>query len=138
MTLASRFFWLFCGLAVCCSATARADDQPRPDLVFLLIGQSNMAGRAPLAAGDDAVFPGAWLLNDKAEWEPAQNPLNRYASNRKELSMQRISPGDGVLRRLREALPKKRIGIISNARGGSSIEEWAADQPLYVLRPDVH
>ena len=102
-----------------------------PDVIFLLIGQSNMAGRAALADGDDKPLPNIMLLNEKNLWIPATNPLNRFASDRKKLSMQRIGPGDGFARRLNQALPGKQIGLIVNARGGSSINEWAKGKPLY-------
>ena len=102
-----------------------------PDVSFLLIGQSNMAGRAALADGDDKPLPNIMLLNEKHTWIPATNPLNRFASDRKKLSMQRIGPGDGFARRLNQALPGKQIGLIVNARGGSSINEWAKGKPLY-------
>ena len=80
-----------------------------------------MAGRAALADGDDKPLPNIMLLNEKNLWIPATNPLNRFASDRKKLSMQRIGPGDGFARRLNQALPDKQIGLIVNARGGSSI-----------------
>ena len=103
----------------------------RPDMVFLLIGQSNMAGRAPLANTDKNPLPGILLLSDQGRWISATNPLNRFATDRKNLPMQRIGPGDGFARRLHQAFPGKQIGLIVNARGGSSIEQWAKGQPLY-------
>ena len=95
-----------------------------PDLVFLLIGQSNMAGRAPLEAEDKTPIEGVMLLNADGTWEAANNPLNRYATDRKKISMQRLGPGDGFARTLHTALPDKSIGLIVNARGGTKIDEW--------------
>jgi hypothetical protein len=108
-----------------------ADESAGPEAVFLLIGQSNMAGRAALDAEDREPIPGAFLLDDQGKWEPATNPLNRYATDRKVLGMQRLGPGDGFARRLRRELPERTIGLIVNARGGTSIEQWAKGQPLY-------
>ena len=108
-----------------------AEPSPTPDLVFLLIGQSNMAGRASLADSDSKALPNVMLLDNRNHWIPATNPLNRFASDRKKLSMQRVGPGDGFARRLSQALPGKQIGLIVNARGGSSINAWAKGQPLY-------
>ena len=102
-----------------------------PDRVFLLIGQSNMAGRAPLEQGDDAPIPGVFLLDDKGKWEPARNPLNRYATDRKDLKMQKIGPGYGFALAMRKADPKRTVGLLVNARGGSKIEQWAKGQKLY-------
>jgi hypothetical protein len=102
-----------------------------PDLVFLLIGQSNMAGRAPLEDADKPPIEGVMLLNAEGTWEAATNPLNRYATDRKEISMQRLGPGDGFVRTLHRELPEKSIGLIVNARGGSNIDLWKPGQPLY-------
>lgn len=111
----------------------RADDaDTKPDLVFLLIGQSNMAGRAALEEGDEKPITNVMLLDDKGQWIPATNPLNRFATDRKVLSMQRISPGAGFAHEISAKLPDKTIGVISNARGGSSIQQWGKGQPLYV------
>lgn len=130
---ARRRCLLSVGLLFLCSVPQlNAQDAPEPQAVFLLIGQSNMAGRAPLEAGDDAPIDGAWLLDDKGAWLPAASPLNRFATDRKVISMQRIGPGDGFVRRLRELKPDLKIGLVVNARGGTKIEEWGADQKLYV------
>ncbi len=108
-----------------------AQDSPSPDKVFLLIGQSNMAGRAALEKGDDHPIPRVLLLDDKGKWIPATNPLNRFATDRKVLSMQRISPGAGFAKVMSKAFPDAPIGLISNARGGTSVEQWQKGQPLY-------
>ena len=50
--------------------------------VFLLIGQSNMAGRAKLKAGDDKILKDCQLWNGKS-WEDAKAPFNRYSTHRK-------------------------------------------------------
>lgn len=102
-----------------------------PDLVFLLIGQSNMAGRAPLEEDDQASLAGVMLLDAEGKWEVATNPLNRYATDRKTVKMQRLGPGDGFARTLHEELPDQSIGLIVNARGGSNINEWVPGKPLY-------
>ncbi len=108
-----------------------AQDGSSPGKVFLLIGQSNMAGRAALEDGDDQPIPRVLLLDDKGKWIPATNPLNRFASDRKVFSMQRISPGFGFAQAVSKAFPDATIGLISNARGGTSVEQWQKGQPLY-------
>jgi hypothetical protein len=104
----------------------------RPDLVFLLIGQSNMAGRAALEDGDEKRIANVLMLDDKGQWISATNPLNRFATDRKVLSMQRISPGAGFAHEISTKLPGRTIGLISNARGGSKIQQWGKGQALYV------
>ena len=102
-----------------------------PDIVFLMIGQSNMAGRAHLIDGDDKSIGTTLLFDDKGEWIPASNPLNRFATDRKVISMQRIGPGAGFAAAMNEALGDTRVGLVVNARGGSSIDQWIKGQPLY-------
>lgn len=115
------------------NSLAVADDKaPKPDLVFLLIGQSNMAGRAALEEGDEKPIANVLLLDDQGKWIPATNPLNRFATDRKVLSMQRISPGTGFAHEMSAKLPGKTIGLIANARGGTKIEQWGKGQNLYV------
>jgi hypothetical protein len=126
--------------SICCVAAiwnlnslAVADDKtPEPDLVFLLIGQSNMAGRAAMEDGDKQPIDNVYLLDDKGKWIPATNPLNRFATDRKVISMQRISPGAGFAHEMAEKMPGKTIGLIHNARGGTKIQQWGKGQDLYV------
>lgn len=54
--------------------------------IYLLIGQSNMAGRAPLNEEDKGIIEGVYLSNNKNEWELASNPLNRYSTIKKVLN----------------------------------------------------
>lgn len=93
--------------------------------VFLLIGQSNMAGRGTMIAGDENVFSeNVYILNAEGEPESASNPLNKYSTIRKSLSMQQINPGFSFSKKVAEATGRK-ILLVVNARGGSNINEWA-------------
>lgn len=103
-----------------------------PQKIFLLIGQSNMSGRAPLEPGDEKPIDGVLLLNEKGEWEPATNPFNRYSSVKKSVAINKIGPGYGFVLKLRELDPKATIGIVANSRGGSKIEEWGKTGALYL------
>jgi hypothetical protein len=107
------------------------DAEDRPDRVILLIGQSNMAGRAPLEDGDEKPIKGVLLLDGEGKWIAANNPLNRFATDRKNLSMQRIGPGFGFARHLASELKEEKIGLVVNARGGSSINLWKPGETLY-------
>jgi len=116
------------------SANARtaAGDIARKDLhVYLLIGQSNMAGRAPIDDTAAKEIEGCLLLNAFNEWERARNPLNRYSTIRKSLSMQKLNPGYSFARAMKKANPKTTFGLVVNARGGSKIEQWAPETPFY-------
>lgn len=93
--------------------------------VFLLIGQSNMAGRAQIEAEDEGEIEGVELWNiAEKRWEPAKAPFNRYAPHRKGLSMQRLNPGPTFAKAWAKAHPEVSIGIVCAVRGGTSIEEW--------------
>ena len=86
---------------------------PRLRLV-LCIGQSNMAGRGPMDAEAADTLRGVYLFNGDG-FERAVEPMNRYSTVRKELGMQRVGPA---------AATEAPVGIVVNARGGSSIDEW--------------
>ena len=89
--------------------------------VFLLIGQSNMAGRGIMLEGDKEVFDEkVFLLNEKGEPVPATNPLNQYSTIRKEMSMQQICPGYGFSMKVSERTGR-RILLVVNAKGGTRI-----------------
>jgi hypothetical protein len=104
------------------SLTLSAADAP--DEVYLLIGQSNMAGRAKITPEVAGELKGAMLLTDKGQWEPAKNPLNRYSSIRKGLGMQKLGPGYGFAREMIAQRPKVTVGLVVNAKGGSRIKSW--------------
>lgn len=95
--------------------------------VYLMIGQSNMAGRGPLEAKDTTdVIEGVWLLNPDGEPEPAVAPLNKYSTIRKELSLQGYNPGC-EFGRIMQKEKGRPILLVVNARGGSHIAEWQPD-----------
>lgn len=100
--------------------------------IYLCIGQSNMAGRAQII-GNTAKQPieGVWLLNDKNEFEAAQNPLNRYSTVRKGLELQRLSIAYMFSKKMAET--GQRVGLVCNARGETSIKHWqkGAQQGYY-------
>ena len=94
---------LVCGGVFSCTEKANAtvpvaenNEKPKEYDLYLLIGQSNMAGRGKMLPSDEtALIDGVWLLNADDEPEPAISPLNKYSTIRKELSMQQIVPGMG-------------------------------------------
>ncbi|MEX0882963.1 MAG: sialate O-acetylesterase, partial [Cyclobacteriaceae bacterium] len=59
--------------------------------IYLAIGQSNMAGRAPVPKDLSGPLDGVYLFTGE-DWEPARNPFNIHSSIRKDSSMQRLSP----------------------------------------------
>ncbi|KAA4192778.1 sialate O-acetylesterase [Bacteroides ovatus] len=88
--------------------------------LYVCIGQSNMAGRATLTPEVMDTLQNVYLLNDKGNFEPAVNPLNRYSTVRKDLSMQRLGPAYGFAKEMARQT-KRPVGLVVNACGGSSI-----------------
>ena len=99
--------------------------------IYLLIGQSNMAGRAPFSKDEAAVLPRCYLLDGKDTWEQARNPLNRYSTIRKGLGMQKMNPGYTFAKTLTAKDEAISIGLIVNAKGGSSIKQWTQESKFY-------
>lgn len=99
--------------------------------VYLLIGQSNMAGRAAYTAEEAKPIDRCYLLNDKDTWEPATNPLNRHSTIRKGLKMQKMNPGYTFAKAMLKKDKKGAIGLVVNAKGGSKIEEWKPGTRFY-------
>ena len=116
-----RCFFL-AGLAVAGACSPRYD-------VYLLIGQSNMAGRGLFEPADTlAPLEGVWLLDGDGRPVPAREPLNRYSTIRKALSLQGVSLAHGFAEEAR-ARTGRRVLLVVNARGGSSLEQWMPDAP---------
>lgn len=95
---------------------------PRLQLV-LCIGQSNMAGRGLMDAAASDTLRNVYLFNGEERFERAVDPMNRYSTIRKELSMQRVGPVGGFASYYADATGVP-VGVVVNARGGSSIDEW--------------
>ena len=113
---------LLAGLTLCMAC------QPRYD-VYLLIGQSNMAGRGVFEPTDTlAPLEGVFLLDDKGEAVPAVEPLNRYSTIRKAMHVQGMSPAHSFARQA-QARTGRRVLLVVNARGGTSLSQWLPGAP---------
>ncbi len=131
------------GLLLCisctCSATLYAQEKESAAYdgsketlhLYLLIGQSNMAGRAPLTDGELGTIERCYLLNGEDKWEAAKNPLNRYSTIRKGLGMQKLNPGYSFAQAMLKADKDASLGLIVNAKGGSNIGQWARGTHFY-------
>jgi hypothetical protein len=103
-----------------------------PMEIYLAIGQSNMAGRADIPSKHAGELAGVFLYtgDEFTPWIPAKNPLNLYSSIRKEESMQRLSPAYSFARQVAKRTSAK-VGLVVNARGGTSIAEWMPGTVYY-------
>ena len=106
------------------------EEEAKQRHVFLLIGQSNMAGRAPIDGMDKMPVPGAFLWNIGAKrWEPALPPYNRYSPSRKGIDEQHLNPGPGFARAYLKENPDVEVGMVCSARGGTRIGQWVREDP---------
>ena len=103
--------------------------------IYLAIGQSNMAGRASIEQADCVPIESAYLFNAEGAWEPAQmgaltedgavQGFNRYSDVRKtDGTLQGLSPAYSFAKLTAQSTGRK-IGIVSNARGATTIKQWA-------------
>jgi len=91
--------------------------------LFLFIGQSNMAGRGYLTENYKGAIKNVYLLNPTGEMEPARNPLNIYSTIRKQMDIQGVGPAYSFAKAITDKTGHK-LGLVVNARGGSSINSW--------------
>lgn len=99
--------------------------------IYICIGQSNMAGRANIPDSLlNVVLDDVWLMNEQGVFEPATLPLNQYSNIRKDLSMQKLGPAWSFAQMMAEK-SQYPVGLVVNARGGSSILQWEKGKPLY-------
>ncbi len=93
--------------------------------LFLLLGQSNMAGRGVVENGTLLWFTGVSALAENGEWVPALDPIH----------YDKPIAGAGLARSfaavLRKTNPRREIGLIPAAVGGSSLNEWQPGQPHF-------
>ncbi len=94
-----------------------------PKRLFILLGQSNMAGRAPIEDVDSVALPLVKLLNASGSFEIARNPLNRFSNIRKGIDVQKLGPGYTFAKVLSEQL-QDTIFLVVNARGGTPLEHF--------------
>ncbi len=92
-------------------------------LVFLLAGQSNMAGRGKLVASDKTADPRILAFDSPDRWVPATEPLHKDKPK-----VAGVGPGLAFARELLKSLPDDvSIGLIPAAFGGTSIGQWQKD-----------
>ena len=120
-------YFLIVFLSLVCAGFLDAQNKAKADEydVFLLIGQSNMAGRGYMTEKDMKVIDeNVFILNEHGEIVPARNPLNQYSSIRKGMNIQRIGPGYGFAKKIARKT-KRKILLVVNARGGTTLAQWA-------------
>lgn len=100
---------------------------PAPEKVhlYLLIGQSNMAGRGVVEESDKTPHPRVFMFTREQTWAPALDPLHF------DKPIAGVGLGSAFGRAMADAEPGVVIGLIPCAVGGTPLSRWQKGQDLY-------
>ena len=102
-----------------CSFVKKTDKTAKENFhLYLLIGQSNMAGRGEIGEQDKQSHPRVFALNKDNKWVPATDPIHF------DKSIAGVGPGLTFGKVMADSKPGIRIGLIPCAAGGSSLIHW--------------
>jgi len=87
--------------------------------LFLLAGQSNMAGRGEVSDADRTPHPRVLMLNKHNQWVPAIDPLH---FDKPKVAGTGLGKTFGTI--IAETDPEITVGLIPCAVGGTSIDRW--------------
>jgi beta-glucosidase len=94
--------------------------------VYLLIGQSNMAGRGKMTAQDREPVPEVYVLDQNNAWKLAAHPLHFDKPH-----MAGVGLGLDFARQMLSATPGVKVGLVPCAVGGTSLDQWQRGGALY-------
>jgi hypothetical protein len=94
--------------------------------VFLLAGQSNMAGRGVVEAADKQPLPGISVFTKEKTWAPAVDPLHFDKP-----AIAGVGLGRTFAATLQKQAGLREIGLVPAAMGGSSLQEWSPGGVLF-------
>ena len=103
-----------------------AEAAPEHMQLFLLIGQSNMAGRGKVEPRDEVTDPRIFMLTKDLQWVPAKDPLHFDKPK-----VAGVGLSSEFARQIVAKNPKTTVGLIPSAMGGTSLDEWKAGGKLY-------
>ncbi len=106
------------GALVCCAAEPPALPPKNQFHLFLLVGQSNMAGRGVVEEADRTADPRVLMLDKAGEWVPAVDPMHF------DKPIAGVGLGRTFGRFIADATPGVIVGLIPCAVGGSPIDSW--------------
>ncbi|GAA4449702.1 sialate O-acetylesterase [Nibrella saemangeumensis] len=117
----TRYFLLslFSLLWVCVAVAQPAAFSGRKVHLYLLAGQSNMAGRGKVDAESKQTHPRVWMLDQAGKWVPATDPMHFDKP-----AVIGVGPGLTFGRLMAEADTSVVIGLVPVAVGGSAIDSW--------------
>jgi hypothetical protein len=109
-------------LSLWCAASLFAQAAPDPSLhLYLLVGQSNMAGRGSVDEESKRSDERVVVLTKEFEWLPATDPLHF------DKPVAGVGPGLAFGKAMAAKTTGVRIGLIPCAVGGTSIRLWVPD-----------
>jgi len=113
-------------------APGRIETVPERTLkLFLLIGQSNMAGRGLVGPDERKPIPGVWSFDRTGTWVQAIDPLHW---DKPEIAG--VGLGRSFAQTLRTLEPGVEIGLIPCAFGGTALEKWMPGGDLFINAVD--
>ena len=112
------------------TGTAVAQQTEKPDTnfhLYLLVGQSNMAGRAPMDDTSKQTNPQILMLDKNNRWVPATDPVHFDKP-----AVAGVGPAISFAKAMTVGRPDMKIGLIPCAVGGSPIRVWEPDSVYLV------
>jgi len=94
--------------------------------IYLLMGQSNMAGRGVVGPEDKATHLRVLMFTLRNEWEPAVEPITHDKP-----TVLGVGPGLAFGKAMAENEPGVTIGLVSCAFGGTPLRRWEHGGDLY-------
>jgi hypothetical protein len=130
---------VFCCLAILvsalCGLNLRAETNqsailklpPKEKLqLYLLMGQSNMAGRGELETEDTTTHPRVLMFGTNSSWEVAVEPITKDPKKK-----HGVGPGLAFGKAMAEKNPGVVIGLVPCAIGGTPLKRWVQGADLY-------
>lgn len=116
------WFTLLAVFGLAMSPTSQVTTPARPAResfhLFLLAGQSNMAGRGKVEAADAVPTPGILMFDRGRTWVPAADPMHF------DKPVAGVGLGRSFAGRVLASTPGVTIGLIPTAVGGTRIDLW--------------
>ncbi len=105
------------------------EQKKQPIISFLMVGQSNMAGRGNLHEVAEIVNPDCFMLR-MGRWQPMREPINPDRA----IYGAEFCSGVSLAASFADEFAKgqgRKVGLIPCADGGTRIEQWLPGEVLY-------
>lgn len=134
-------------VALTCVPSASGQDSPAAYSgpkdrlhIYILVGQSNMSGRAKVETQDRQLPKNLFLLDGHGKWVQATHPFIQYTNVPNGADVRVITAkgasglnlGQAFAQSMLAANPDASIGLVVNSQGGSAIATWKPGGKNYV------